>query len=110
MGYLLVALIILAPLSLGFILFLNTYMPDRKRSFTLVEWFDDEGDRHVDWQDIRKVEYVDIMEAAAVVEQQSTGRELWRKVQIKWPRRPLTWDEEANLDTIIKARNPNVKL
>ena len=58
----------------------------------------------------RKVERVDIIEGGCIVEQQSTGRELWRRAEVEIPTRPLTFREELNLRSIRESDNRNVNL
>lgn len=58
----------------------------------------------------RFVENVDIVEGGSVVEQQKSGRELWRRVRVKIPDRPLCYEEQLNLASIRESENPNVQI
>ena len=57
----------------------------------------------------RFMENVDIVEGGSVVEQQKSGRELWRRVRVKIPDRSLCYEEELNLRSIRKSENPNIQ-
>ena len=58
----------------------------------------------------RFMENVDIVEGGSVVEQQKSGRELWRRVRVKIPDRPLGYEEELNLRSIRRSENPHVRI
>ncbi len=58
----------------------------------------------------RFMENVDIVEGGSVVEQQKSGRELWRRVRVKIPDRPLCYEEQLNLASIRESENPNVQI
>lgn len=62
------------------------------------------------WGPAGMVETVDIIEGAGVVEQQRSGRELWRRVVVQVPNRPLSYEEELNLETAMDDGNPNVEV
>ena len=57
----------------------------------------------------RFVENVDIVGGGSVIEQQKSGRELWRRVRVKIPDRSLCYEEELNLRSIRKSENPNIQ-
>lgn len=58
----------------------------------------------------RDIETVDLLEGAAVVEQQRLGRERSRQVEVEIPSRPLIFEEQMALVAIIAAKNKNVKI
>lgn len=82
------------------ILIVNTISPRRPRSFDLME-----RGRYD-----RKVEKIDIIEGGSIVNQQAHGREMWRRAEVEIPDRPLTFDEELNLRSIIESGNGNVRV
>lgn len=55
-------------------------------------------------------EQVDLIEAGSIVEQQKTGRELWRRVEVQIPDRPLCFEEELNLQSILRSNSENVRI
>ena len=58
----------------------------------------------------REVEQVDIIEGGSIVEQQRWGRERWRRAEVETPTRPLSYEEELNLRSILESGNGNVKV
>ena len=61
-------------------------------------------------QQTRTVEKVDIIEGGSIVEQQRSGRELNRLAEVEIPRRPLSFEEQLNLRSILDSGNENVKV
>lgn len=59
---------------------------------------------------IERMEQVDLLEGAAIIEQQRVGRERWRQAEVELPARPLTMEEQLSLESIQAARNPKVKI
>ena len=59
---------------------------------------------------VRKVEQVDIIEGGSIVEQQRWGRERWRHVEVEIPTRPLSYEEDLNLRSILESGNGNVRV
>jgi len=51
-----------------------------------------------------------LIEAGSIVEQQKTGRELWRRVEVQIPDRPLCFEEELNLQSILRSNSENVRI
>ena len=58
----------------------------------------------------QEVEQVDIIEGGCIVEQQRCGRERCRRAEVKIPTRPLSYEEELNLRSILESGNGNVKI
>ena len=58
----------------------------------------------------REIEQVDIIEGGCIVEQQRCGRERWRRVEVEIPTRPLSYEEELNLRSILENGNENVTI
>ncbi len=55
-----------------------------------------------------EIETVDIVEGGSIVEQQRYGRERWRRAEVEIPTRPLSYEEELNLRSILYSGNENV--
>lgn len=55
-----------------------------------------------------EIEEVDIVEGGSIVEQQRYGRERNRRAEVEIPIRPLNYEEELNLRSILESGNPNV--
>ena len=58
----------------------------------------------------QEIEQVDIIEGGSIVEQQKYGRERWRRAEVEIPSRPLCYEEELNLRSILESGNKNVKI
>jgi len=58
----------------------------------------------------QEVEQVDIIEGGSIVEQQRCGRERWRRAEVEIPTRPLSYEEELNLRSILESGNGNVTI
>ena len=58
----------------------------------------------------QELEQVDIIEGGSNVEQQRCGRERWRRVEVEIPTRPLSYEEELNLRSILESGNGNVTI
>ena len=58
----------------------------------------------------QEVEQVDIIEGGCIVEQLRCGRERWRRVEVEIPTRPLCYEEELNLRSILESGNGNVTI
>ena len=58
----------------------------------------------------QEIEKVDIIEGGCIVEQQRCGRERWRRVEVEIPTRPLSYEEELNLRSILESGNGNVTI
>ena len=58
----------------------------------------------------RDVEKVGIIEGACIVEQQRSGREKWRRAEVKIPNRDLTFEEMLNLKSIQESQSRTVIL
>ena len=59
---------------------------------------------------LRSVEKVSIVEGGSIVEQQRYGRERNRQVIVEIPSRPLCYEEQLNLRSILDSGNENVKV
>ena len=53
---------------------------------------------------------MDIIEGGSIVEQQKYGRERWRRAEVEIPTRPLNYEEELNLRSILESGNENVTI
>ena len=89
MGYLLIAISIVLLLLL-FIALIGHNLDNKDRS--------------------QEVEQVDIIEGGSFVEQQRYGRERWRRAEVEIPTRPLNYEEELNLRSILESGNGNVTI
>ena len=57
-----------------------------------------------------EIEHVDIIEGGSIVEQQKYSRERWRRAEVEIPARPLCYEEELNLKSILDSGNENVRV
>ena len=89
MGYLLIAIILVLLLWL-FIALIGHNLDKKVRS--------------------QEIEKVDIIEGGCIVEQQRCGRERWRRVEVEIPTRPLSYEEELYLRSILESGNGNVTI